>query len=100
MTPPLYRHDPGVVVEAIGARRDCLRVLRESVKDVVARHWDCLGKSEKAHLVKGIMASGKEYFGSGIKEWTASWEDLAVVWRLQRKKVESKKEIKKRRTKC
>lgn len=99
------RHDPGVVVEAIGTRRDCLRVLRESVKEVVADYWNgavdagVADEDELAGYEKEIMASEKDY-GSSIKEWTASWGSLAVVWRLQRKKVESKKETKKRRTKC
>lgn len=99
------RHEPGVVVEAIGTRRDCMRVLRKSVKEVVADYWNgavdagVLVEGELACYVKEIMASEKDY-GSSIKEWTASWANMAVVWRLQRKKVESKKETKKRRTKC
>lgn len=102
---PFCRIDPGVVVEAIGTRRDCLRVLRESVKEVVNDYWDgavdagVADEEELACYVKEIMASERDY-GSSIKEWTASWENLKVVWRLQRKKVESKKETKKRRTKC
>ena len=32
------RKDPGVVVEAIGTRRDCLRILRESATRIVARN--------------------------------------------------------------
>ena len=91
------RLDPGVVVEAIGARRDCLRVLRKSVKEVVADYWNgavdagVADEDDLACCAKEIMAS-EEHYGSSILEWTASWENMKVVWRLQRKKVESKKE--------
>lgn len=91
------RKDPGVVVEAIGTLRDCLRVLRESVKEVVADYWNgavdagVASEDELAGCVKEIMASEKHY-GPSIREWTASWGNMAVVWRVQRKKVEPKKE--------
>lgn len=100
-----YRHEqPGVEVAAIGTRRDCLRVLHKSVKEVVSDYWNgavdagVADEDDLARYAKEIMASEKDY-GPSIKEWAASWENMTVTWRLQRKKVESKKETKKRRIK-